>query len=346
LTSTPKDTKITLVRPGGVNVASLGAHPMGSDSIQTDLIRIMNIARSYRQMKVLITGAGGFIGSHLVERLASAGARLHLVSRSPAPSGLPGCWYQQDLTDFSGTEALLRRIDPELIIHLTSESRGGTELDNLLPTFRNDLTCAVNCLVAATKVGSRRTIITGSLEEPDERSRVQSSARVSLTPYAIAKHATRIYADLFRETYGLPLVTLILFMTYGPRQKPFKVVPYTILTSLAGGEPRLSSGKRLVDWIYIDDVIDCFVAAGTAPDVDGEIFEVGSSELISIASVANLITALIPGSKQALFGAEPDRGLDRVSNIAPAARCLGWQPRTPLRQGLEATIDWYREHRS
>ena len=304
----------------------------------------MDPPSSYRQMKVLITGASGFLGGHLVERLASSGARLHLVSRSPPPSGLPGCWYQQDLSDSRGTEELVRRIEPELIFHLTSESRGGTELDNVLPTFRNDLACAVNCLVAATRVRCRRTIIIGSLEEPDGRSRIESVARASLTPYAVAKYATHMYADLFRAAYGLPLVIVILFMTYGPRQKPFKVIPYTILTLLAGGQPRLSSGKRLVDWIYVDDVIDCFVAAGAAPNVEGKTFEVGSSELVSIASVANLIASLIPGSKEILFDAEADRGHDRVSNIASAAQYLGWQPRTPLRQGLEATIDWYRRH--
>src|SRR5271163_1455706 len=154
----------------------------------SEFIVSMDPPSSYRQMKVLITGASGFLGGHLVERLASAGASLHLVSRSPAPSGFPGRWYQQDLSDPRGTEELLRRIEPELIFHLTSESRGGTELDNVLPTFRNDLTCAVNCLVAATRVRCRRMIITGSLEEPDERSRDQCSARVSLTPYAVAKH--------------------------------------------------------------------------------------------------------------------------------------------------------------
>jgi len=307
---------------------------------------VLEPVSSYSQMKVLITGASGFLGTHLAERLASAGARLHLVSRSSAPRGLPGYWYQQDLSDFCGTEELLRRIEPEVIFHLTSESRGGPELDNVLPTFRNDLACAVNCMVAATRVRCRRMIITGSLEEPDERSPFpfQSPSRISLTPYSIAKHVGRMYASLFFAAYSLPLVTLIPFMTYGPRQKPFKVVPYTILTLLAGGQPRLSSGKRLVDWIYVDDMIDCFTAAGTAPDVEGKTFEVGSSELVSIASVAELIADLIPGSKKVLFGIEPDRGHNRVSNIAPAARHLHWQPRTPLRQGLEATIEWYRRH--
>ena len=305
---------------------------------------IMEPARPYQQMKVLITGAGGFLGSHLVKRLASAGARLNLISRSSAPKGLPGCWYQQDLNDFSGTEDLIRRIEPEVIFHLTSESRGGPELDNVLLTFRNDLTCAVNCMVAATSVRCRRMIITGSIEEPDERSPFpfQCPGSISLTPYAIAKHATRMYASLFFARYKLPLVTLIPFMTYGPRQKSFKIVPYTILTLLAGEQPRLSSGKRLVDWIYVDDVIDCFMTAGTTPGIEGKIFEVGSSQLISIASIANLIAELIPGSKRILFGAEPDRGQNRVANIGLATRYLRWRPRTPLRQGLQATIDWYR----
>jgi UDP-glucose 4-epimerase len=304
----------------------------------------MDLAWSYRGMKVLITGASGFLGSHLAERLASAGARLHLVARSPAPGKPPGCWYQQDLSDARGTEELIRRIEPELIFHLTSESRGGTELDNVLPTFRNDLACAVNCLVAATNIRCRRMVMTGSLEEPDTRSPIQYPAVMSLTPYAVAKYATRIYTDLFVAAYRLPLVTVIPFMTYGPRQKPFKIVPYTILTLLAGGQPRLSSGKRLVDWIYVDDVIESLTAAGITPDIEGKAFEVGSSELVSIASVADLIASLIPGSKKIIFGSEPDRGRDRVSNTVSAAQYLGWQPRISLRQGLEATIDWYRRH--
>ena len=307
----------------------------------------MDPGRTYREMKVLITGASGFLGTHLVERLAAAGAHLHLVSRSRAPAGLPGCWYQQDLSDSRGTEELVRRVEPELVFHLTSESRGGTELDNVLPTFRNDLACAVNCLVAAARVRCRRMVITGSLEEPDWRSSLRSPGLMSLTPYAVAKGVTRLYAEFFATAYGLPLVTLIPFMTYGPRQKPFKIVPYTILTLLAGEQPRLSSGKRLVDWIYVDDVIDCFVAAGTTRGIDGMTFEVGSSELVSIVSVANLIASLIPGNKGILFGAEPDRGHDRVSNTTLAVQYLGWRPRTALRQGLEATIDWYRRrHRS
>jgi nucleoside-diphosphate-sugar epimerase len=136
----------------------------------------MKPARSYQQMKVLITGASGFLGTHLAERLAAAGARLHLVSRSPAPSGLPGCWRQQDLSDFWETEALVRRIEPELIFHLTSESRGGAEFDNVLPTFRNDLACAVNCLVAASRVRCRRTIIGHSINAVMSRSKRSRSS--------------------------------------------------------------------------------------------------------------------------------------------------------------------------
>lgn len=299
---------------------------------------------SYQQMKVLITGASGFLGGHLAERLAQAGARLHLVSRRPPSVRLPGDWHQQDLSDAEGTEALVRRVEPELIFHLTSESRGGAELDNVLPTFRNDLSCAVNCLVAAARIRCRRTIIIGSLEEPVGQSGIASAAPTSLTPYSVAKYATHIYTDFFSAVYGLPVVMVVLFMTYGPRQKPYKVIPYTILTLLAGGQPRLSSGKRLVDWIYVDDAIDCLTAAGTMPGVEGKTFEVGSSELVSIASVTNMIASLIPGSKEIVFGAEPDRGHNRVSDITLAAKHLDWRPRTPLRQGLEATIEWYRHH--
>jgi hypothetical protein len=91
----------------------------------------MEPARSYRHMKVLVTGASG----HLAKRLASADARLHLVSGRLTASGLPGSWFQQYLRGARGAQELLGRIEPESIIHLASESRGGPEIDSVLPTF-------------------------------------------------------------------------------------------------------------------------------------------------------------------------------------------------------------------
>jgi UDP-glucose 4-epimerase len=134
-------------------------------------------------------------------------------------------------------------------------------------------------------------------------------------------------------------------MTYGPGQDERKLVPYVIRSLLEEKAPQLSSGRQQIDWIYIDDVIEGFVAAAQAPDIEGQTIDLGSGKLVPIrAVVADLMTVI--GSKvQPIFGALPDRPLERprTANIADAYQKLGWMASTPLAAGLERTTEWYRE---
>jgi nucleoside-diphosphate-sugar epimerase len=289
---------------------------------------------------VLVTGANGFLGRHLISRLAGLGANVHAVSRSVPVQKGQARWYQENVANADAIRALFAQLRPDIVYQLSSAGVGGQNLEYVLATFGNDLQPTVNTLVAAREYGCRRIIITRSLDEPDH------SAPSS--PYAAAKAASGIYGRMFHELYGLPVVMLRPFMTYGPGQKDHKVIPYAIRSMLNGQAPVLTSGTRLVDWVYVDDVIEAFVAAAVVPDAAGQEIDLGSGSLVSIRDVVERIHDMLPGAPPAQFGSLADRVNERTrqADLSLAQSALGWAPSTPLHDGLSKTIEWYRNRRN
>ena len=127
--------------------------------------------------KVLITGASGFIGSHLCRRLCTTGIELHAISRAKRPShGSKLQWWQGDLSDSAMARDLVQAVKPDVIFHLASHVMGARNLENVLPTFRSNLLSTVNILTVASEVGCRRIVLTNSLEEPDQAIRFRFQA--------------------------------------------------------------------------------------------------------------------------------------------------------------------------
>jgi len=292
--------------------------------------------------KVAVTGATGFLGSHLTSRLYAAGADVHAVSRSQRCTERGGPrWWQGDLADIATVREIFEKVRPEVIFHLSGLATARPERELVLPTLHSLLVSTINILMAAAENDCRRIILAASLTEPaaDHVDVVPGS------PYAAAKWASGAYARMFHELYKVPVVMLRPFMTYGPGQDERKLVPYVIRSLLDGKAPQLSSGRQQIDWIYIADVTEGFVAAAQAPDIEGQTIDLGSGKLVLIrALVADVMTVI--GSKvQPIFGALPDRPLERPrrANTADAYQKLGWKASTPLRAGLERTTEWYRK---
>jgi UDP-glucose 4-epimerase len=290
-------------------------------------------------LTVLIIGANGFLGRHLLARLRWQHCNIHAVSRSGAPDGTAVRWWQGNAKDIGWIRALTHRLKPDVIYQLASASVGGQDPALVLPTFEDDLQTSVNALIVAHECKVRRIILTRSMDEP-----VPLATKAPASPYAAAKAASGLYGQMFYELYGVPVVMLRPFMTYGPGQKGYKVVPYTILSMLKGESPKLSSGNRGVDWVYVDDVISAFIAAAIRPEAVGQEIDLGTGNLISVRAVIEEIQRLIPEAPEPTFGACPDRANEQVraADIKTAEGSLGWRPSTSLRDGLSQTIEWYR----
>ena len=248
-------------------------------------------------------------------------------------------WWQADLTDADAVSRLVSRIRPDAIYHVAGHASGSRSLDAVLPSLNDNLVATVNVLTAAAHSGCELVLLTGSLEEPER----VSSERVPTSPYAAAKEAAGSFGRMFVALHELPVVNLRVFMVYGPGQLDrAKLVPYVITSFLRGESPKVSSGTRPVDWVYVEDVADAFLTAAKRPDLAGETVEIGSGELVTVRSLVEQIAETM-GAVPPEFGTLPDRPLEtvRAADVERTREQLGWQPRTSLSDGLSATIGWF-----
>jgi nucleoside-diphosphate-sugar epimerase len=293
--------------------------------------------------RLLVTGASGFIGARLCQRALDSGAIVHALSRQPQGEAARLRWERGDLSDSAVARAVVGRVRPDFVIHLASEVGGGRDLELVLPMLRANLLAAVNMMVACAEAGCSRVVLAGSMEEPD----LGDPDAVAQSPYAVAKWGTLAYARHLHALHELPVVHLRVFMVYGPEQLDLrKLVPYVTVSLLRGEAPKLTSGAREVDWIYVDDVVDAFLRAAAAPGLEGRSLDIGSGELVTARALVVQLRELVGGDAEPAFGAVPHRRLERVraADPAPAAEAMGWRPRTPLEDGLARTVAFYRSN--
>lgn len=293
--------------------------------------------------QVLVTGASGFIGSHLCDRLKQIGATVHGISRTlRAPTGGVQ-WWQGELTDIEVIRRLFKEIRPDTIFHLASHVYGAPNLEHVLPAFTANLQSTVYLLTAAAETGCRRMVLTGSLAEPV----YEQGEMFPSSPYAAAKWASSAYGRMFHALYKLPVVMTRVFMVYGPAQRDLtKLIPYVTVSLLQGKAPKISSGSRMVDWIYVNDVIDGFLSVAAASGIEGATIDIGSGHLVSIREIVERLQTIVNAGPPATFGALQDRPLEpvRIANVTEAYSSIGWKPGMSLDAGLRTTMEWYKEH--
>jgi nucleoside-diphosphate-sugar epimerase len=297
----------------------------------------------FRNKKILVTGAAGFIGTHLCRRLKDLGAEVHGVSRSSQQGGPVSRWWQVNLENSDETANLVDTVGADIIFHLASFVVGKRQVEYVLPMLQSNLLSSINLLVAADGSGCERIILTGSLEEAEG----DVAVAVPTSPYAAAKGASSSYARMFYALYGTPVVTARLFMVYGPGQGDHsKLLPYVTLSLLRGQSPQLMSGAREVDWIYVADVVEGYLALAGREGIDGQTMDIGSGELVSVRNVVDQVAEIIGPEIRPSFGSLEDRPLERVrvADVEHSSAVLGWKPETGLQQGLQQTVEWYRDN--
>jgi UDP-glucose 4-epimerase len=294
---------------------------------------------SLKNRKVLVTGASGFIGYHLCRNLIERGAEVHGISRSMLDEQADGMeWWQCDVADYPALEQIFLSVQPDFVFHLASEVTGSRDQQVVLATMRSNLMSTVHLLSLVTKHQCQRLVLAGSLEEPPLDGTPPPS------PYAAAKAASTLYSRMFFNLYQTPVVIARLFMVYGPAQRDTtKLIPYVIRTLLNSDMPKLSSGIRPVDWVYVDDVVEGMLKCAVMPGVEGKTIDLGSGELVTIRDMVEMLTANVAPGAWLGFGELPDRPFERVSaaNVAESWALLSWRPEISLEEGLRRTANYY-----
>ncbi len=242
-------------------------------------------------------------------------------------------WWRLDLADAAATEELVTRLRPDVVLHLAGRADGTRRLDAVVPILTDTLLTTVSVLAAAARLPRCKVVVAGSVEDGG-REDVHS-------PYAASKAAAATYATLFHGLWQLDVTVLRLAMVYGPDDpNAHRLIPSVVAAFRAGRRPAVSSGTRRIDWVYVDDVVDAFLAAANTPDGDGGVFDVGSGTLVSIRDTVRLVAAAMGTAIAPAFGAVGDRPQehDLAADPAPALVALGWRPQVGLAKGIARTV--------
>ncbi len=309
---------------------------MPDDSFVSDLPDIA----AHAGASALVTGGAGFIGARLCDLLRAAGWTVHSVSRRAIGAPSAHRHWQVDLTDPSATQDLVTSTRPDFVFHLAGHVWATSNLALVLPTFHSNLHTTVNLLNAVVESRCRRFILAGSQIEPD----VRGEGAVPSVPYAASKWASSDYLRMFHALYQFPGAIARVFMVYGPQQNPTKLIPYVVGCLLRGEPPLVTSGRRLGDWIYVDDVALGLARMSLTPATAGHTVDLGSGSLISTAELVEKVREITGVEVRPAFGALPDRPVEpeRAARIDNTRRMLGWSPNVTLAEGLRRTVEWCR----
>ncbi len=312
--------------------------------------------RALVPMRALVTGATGFIGSHLTRHLVSKGVEVHVLVRPTSdPWRLQDVWprlhiHRGDLASLEDVRRIVRAVQPDTIFHLGSYVNVKRTLEDIDEVNRVIIGGTLNLVRAIlADVPDAFLINTGTCEEygdgPVPFREDQMPQPVS--PYSAAKVAATYFVHMAGKSLGLKAVTVRPFLTYGPAQQPLRLIPQAILAGLLRREFKMTPGEQTREFNYVADIVEGYAQVARTPEVAGEIINLGNGREIQIREVVRLIFDLMGNPIEPQIGALPYRPGETwhfYSDPSKAKRLLNWEARTPLEEGLRRTIAWYERH--
>jgi dTDP-glucose 4,6-dehydratase len=314
----------------------------------------------WQDKPVLVTGAGGFIASHLVEELVSRGAQVKAFVRynSRGDPGLlallPEPVYARvqvipgDLRDLPAVQAAVS--GAACVFHLGALIAIPYSYVHPAEVVETNVIGTLNVMLASREVGVQRVVHTSTSEVYGTALRVPIDETHPLqgqSPYSASKIGADKLAESFYRSFDLPVVTIRPFNTYGPRQSARAVIPTIITQALTQDKICLGNLEARRDLTYVSDTVAGFLKVGETAGIEGDTFNLGAGMEISIADLAQEIISLLDKRVEIVVEAErfrPEKSeVQRLlSDNRRAGERLGWAPQVPLRQGLQQTIDWIR----
>jgi dTDP-glucose 4,6-dehydratase len=324
--------------------------------------RIRNVSNFWTTKKVLVTGAGGFIGSHLVEKLAELGASVRAFVRynSRGDPGLlrlasPDIIASLELVggDLRDSDAIHKAVEGcQFVFHLGALISIPYSYKHPVEVAGTNFMGTLNLLMACRDLGVQRFIHTSTSEVYGTAQKVPIDEAHPLqgqSPYSASKIGADKLVESFYCAYQLPAVTVRPFNTYGPRQSARAVIPTIITQALAHRTIRLGNLDTVRDFTYVEDTVNGFISAATAQDVEGSTFNLGTGTEIRIGDLAK--TILQKTGSDANIEIDPQRlrpqkseVLRLLSDNSLARERLGWTPSIHLGEGLDQTIAWVKQN--
>jgi UDP-glucose 4-epimerase len=312
---------------------------------------------------VLVTGAAGFIGSALADRLLAEGHRVIGVddlSTGRIANLAEARGYGKQFT-FENVDirsdvlpAVLEKHRPEVVMHLAAQVSVTTSMREPLRDVGINVLGLVNLLEAAAAMGTRKIVFAssgGTLYGQQRILPIKETARRGSRPesvYGASKKVAEYYLNIYRRDRGVDYTILALANVYGPRQDPHGEAGVVAIFSrrmLAGEQPVIfGDGEQTRDYVFVDDVVHAFSLAAPAGRASGELLNIGTAREASVNEVLRLLAKPAGYRGKPKFAPERPGELRRSAlDWSLAGKKLGWEPWTSLEKGLATTFEWFHE---
>lgn len=304
---------------------------------------------------VLVTGARGFIGSHLVRRLLEEKAEVHVLLRKDTNQFRIQdiienliVWYG-DLKEYPSICDCIRNSRPQIIFHFAALRDVTRDFELIDPMIDINIKGTLNLLkgVIEEKVALECFVNTGTSEEYGDGTTPfhEEHREIPVSPYSASKVAATYFCQMVNKTFGLPIVTLRPFLTYGPYQDIDMFIPSLIYHCLEGKDFPMTEGDQTREFNYIDDIVEAYLLAACCPEARGKIINIGNGVEYKIKDVAEKIVNMMDNPIKLLINTLPKRQGEAEHFFCSNERArlfLGWSPKINLDEGLEKTINWYK----
>lgn len=306
--------------------------------------------------RVLVTGAAGFIGSHLTRRLTQEGFEVGIIKREKS-----NVWrikdlldeivvYDVDLRTTQGVSEVVSHFRPDVIFHLATYYAVDHKPQEIPVMVDTNVLGAVNLLESSKESKIKLFVNTSScFVYKESKDKLKENADLNpLNLYALTKLQVEQACSFYQEKYGLKTVTFRLFPPYGPADHERRLIPYVIKSLLKGERLKLTTGRQKWDFVYVDDIVDAYFKLLSIPILPQkhEIFNIGAGNAVSVREVVSRIKEVIGSELEPDWGAIPHRKNEvwfTCADIGKTKTFLSWQPKVQiLGEGLERTVKWYK----
>jgi nucleoside-diphosphate-sugar epimerase len=308
----------------------------------------------------LVTGAAGFIGSHIADRLLRDGHRVlavdNLLTGNQAnldhlrALNADFDFHQVSITELDDLAPLMIGVDT--VFHQAALPSVPRSVEDPLETHKHCVTGTLNVLIAARDGGVRRVVYAASSSAYGDQAGDFKSEEMSpkpISPYGVAKLAGELYCQSFTQVYGLETTCLRYFNVFGPRQDPTSqyaaVIPLFITTMLQGRRPTIyGDGHQSRDFTFIDNVVHGNLLASSAPDSSGQSMNLATGGRVSLLDLVDKLNALLGTDIQPIHADERPGDIKHSRAAVDRAReLLDFAPVVDFDAGLARTVDWYRQ---
>jgi len=306
-----------------------------------------------KDVRVLVTGGGGFIGSNLVRRLLKEGAEVYVfdISKSKNIEDVLEyiSFYNVDISDFSSVNKVINEILPEKIYHLGGFADPKRSFLDIERIIRINIQGTINLINAMNGKDYDCFIHVGTLEEYGNNPVPFTEKQIPdpMSPYSASKTSAAVFCKMFHKVFGSPTITLRLPVVYGQYQSPKMFIPELIISALLKKDFKMSEGEQSRNFIYVEDIVDGLIKASIKKEAIGEIINLGNEKEYKLKDVVTKVLDLMGNPIKPLIGALPYRNKEIMHYYCDGAKArdiLGWYPKIDLDTGLKKTIDWYAKN--